>query len=136
MNFNGKKLLLVSACKEAKAGKEKLAAAGANIVGTAVAQLPVALTRGVCALKPKAGTRGIVIASTMPILCWRPHQYITISESKGFRLRYAKAKQEEDEHFAGKITTTQPSFSAIPGFPKFLSRLCLSFTLARLGNLV
>lgn len=68
VNLTGKKLLLVSACKDAKAGKEKLATEGANPVATAVAQDPVALTRGVSTLNANAGTRGRVNAITRATL--------------------------------------------------------------------
>jgi len=67
----GMKLLLVLASSEAKAGKEKLAGAREKIVGTAVAQEPVALTRGLSPLKENDGTRGIVNANTRPMAMQR-----------------------------------------------------------------
>jgi len=60
LNFKGRKLLLVSTCRDAKAGNEKLVYAGAKIVGTAFAHDPVALTSGVSLLNANPGTRGIV----------------------------------------------------------------------------
>lgn len=60
-------MLDVSICKDAKAGKEKLVGERENIVGTAVAKGPVALTRGLDMLKEKLGTLGIVNARIIPI---------------------------------------------------------------------
>ena len=68
VNWTGKKLLDVSNCKDAKAGKEKLVGERENIVGTAVANGPVALTRGVAWLSEKLGTLGIVNPRTIAIL--------------------------------------------------------------------
>ena len=53
-------MLLVSTCRDAKAGNEKLVYAGAKMVGTAVAHDPVAGTSGVFSLKENPGMRGIV----------------------------------------------------------------------------
>jgi hypothetical protein len=64
----GTKLLSVLNCREANAGKEKFAGALEKIDGTAVAQVPVALIRGVMLLKEKLGTRGIQNASASAML--------------------------------------------------------------------
>lgn len=60
LNRTGKKLLLVSNRKDAKAGKEKLVGERENITGTAVANGPVALTRGFAGMSVKEGILGIV----------------------------------------------------------------------------
>lgn len=61
-------MLCVLNCREANAGNEKLVGAREKMVGTAVAQEPVALTIGVEALKSTPGTRGIVMARITPML--------------------------------------------------------------------
>lgn len=66
--MSGRKLLPVLTCSAAKAGKEKLAGTREKIVGTAFAQDPVALARGVVEFKAKLGTRGIVNARMIPML--------------------------------------------------------------------
>lgn len=67
-NLTGKKLLLVSTCRDAKAGNEKLATVGAKMVGTAVAHDPVAFCKGSEVSKAKLGTRGRVSAITIATL--------------------------------------------------------------------
>jgi len=61
-------LLLVSTCRDAKAGNEKLVYAGAKIVGTAFSHDPVALTSGVSPFNANPGTRGIVNAKITAML--------------------------------------------------------------------
>ena len=58
----------MSNCKDAKAGKEKLVGIRENIMGTAVANGPVALTRGFATASEKLGTLGIVNPKTTAIL--------------------------------------------------------------------
>jgi hypothetical protein len=58
----------VSNCKDAKAGKEKLVGERENMVGTEVANGPVALTRGFAVLSEKPGTLGTVNPKIIPIL--------------------------------------------------------------------
>jgi hypothetical protein len=74
LNWTGKKLLLVSNFKDAKAGKEKLVGERENIVGTAVAKGPVAFMRGLSSLIEKLGTLGIVNPRTIAILNKLPKQ--------------------------------------------------------------
>jgi len=60
LNRTGKKLLVVSNRRDAKAGKEKLVGERENITGTAFANGPVALTRGFPGIRVNAGILGIV----------------------------------------------------------------------------
>ena len=60
--------MVVSNCKDAKAGKEKLVGVRENITGIAFANGPVALTRGFAAKSEKLGTLGIVNPKTIAIL--------------------------------------------------------------------
>ena len=82
VNWTGKKLLLVSNCKDAKAGKEKLVGERENITGTAVANGPVAFTRGFAELSVKLGTLGIVNPKTNAILHKLPKQGQRWSDKK------------------------------------------------------
>jgi hypothetical protein len=61
-------LAVVSTCREAYAGKEKLAGARLKYVGIEEFQLPVAAASGVVPLNKNEGTRGIMMPSKTPIL--------------------------------------------------------------------
>ena len=116
----GKKLLVVSNCKDAKPGKEKLVGVRENIVGTSVANDPVALMRGCSTLSVKLGTLGIVNPKINAILDKLPRQGKgsdrVIRETIDIRATHAKDK--EDKNPTGKVWSAKPSLSSIPGFPK------------------
>jgi hypothetical protein len=63
-----RKLEFVSTWSAANAGNVKFAGARENCIGMLLPKSPLAAVRGVLLLKAKPGTRGIVNASTMPIL--------------------------------------------------------------------
>ena len=120
VNRTAKKLLDVSNCKDAKAGKEKLVGERENIMGIAVANGPVALTRGFAELSVKLGTLGIVNPKTKAILDILPKQG-KVSEgviTETVDIRATQAKEREDKNPASKVWPAKPSLSSIPGLPK------------------
>ena len=120
VNWTGKKLLVVSNRKDAKAGKEKLVGERENIVGTAVANGPVALTRGFAVISVKLGTLGIVNPKINAILDKLPKQgkvrQGAIRET--IYIRATQTKDKEDKNPASKVFPAKPSLSSIPGLPK------------------
>lgn len=118
MNWTGKKLLDVSTCKDAKAGKEKLVGERENIVWTAVANGPVALTRGVALLNEKEGTLGIVNPRINAILDKSPKYVSDGMIRKTMDIRATQAKEKEDQNLAGKVPSAKPPLASIPGLPK------------------
>jgi len=68
LKTSGRKFAPVSTWSDTAAGKEKLAGKRLNPTGTDWLNQPEADTRGVCPLILKPGTRGIVKASTTPML--------------------------------------------------------------------
>ena len=118
VNRTGKKLLVVSNRKDAKAGNEKLVGERENIIGTAVANGPVALTRGFAGMSVKAGTLGIVNPKINAILinCQSKVRKRAIKETIDIRATHAKNK--EDKNPACKVIPAKTSLSSIPGLPK------------------
>jgi len=68
LKWIGTKLLCVFASRETKQGNVKFVGARGKAMGSAVAQAPVAATKGVLPLNEKLGTRGITKARMMPTL--------------------------------------------------------------------
>lgn len=105
MKVSGRKFEPVSTWSDTAAGKEKLAGTRLNSTGTDWLNQPVAETRGVCPLMLKLGTRGIVKASTMPMLerSWPQ----SLSRKKKHDVRDTEPKEAEHERTTGEPFATK-----------------------------
>lgn len=132
LNVTGTKLLPVLSCREANAGKEKLAGVLENPYDTASAQAPVALTKGVLLLKEKLGTRGRHNASTSTILpqC-QAIRNRKVKQSK-IDIRSAETEKRPGKNLPCTEGTAHPSLSPIPLLPFLFSWLSDFFSLGGL----
>ena len=138
--MSGRKFEPVSTWSGILAAKEKLAGERLNSAGIDWLNQPVAETRGFCPLVLKLGTRGIVKASTMPMLERKGGLAQVQRGRQKHDVRGTEPKEREHDCTAGEpFATEQPVLSTVehpPLLPEILLVLLPAPTLCHVLQLV